>query len=89
MKKINLKNTKEELQKYSPDNSMLELILNNIELYNDLIRKYKAGEKVNVYTIYQLNVQLTKQLELIRKSNKSSTGEEDKFDELLSSIKNN
>lgn len=86
MKKIVLKNIKNELENLGASKSTQELILNSVMLYNDLIIEFKES-KHNAYLIYQLGASISKQLAEIRKqsvkqtpSNKKSFFEEN-FDD--------
>lgn len=62
MKKINISKIKKELENLKANETVIELVINNAQMYNTLIEKFMRDEKVNNYLIYQLNVQITKQL---------------------------
>ena len=79
MKRIILKNIKEVLKKLEADKSTTELILNNVDLYNDLIKEYKTGSTKDRYLMYQLNNQIIKQIEAIKKINISKLQIEGKY----------
>ena len=88
MKKITIKKIKEELQVLGADASTTELVVNNVLLYNDLVENYENGIKTNMYLTYQLNVQITKQLSEIRKTNKIVSGDTtDSFSETVDDLK--
>jgi hypothetical protein len=90
MKKISITKVKKELAQLNADPATSELIINNAQLYNDLIDKYDSGDTKNLYLSYQLNVQITKQIESVRKFSLkiNGTDEDDQFTELVSSLKN-
>lgn len=90
MKKITVLKVKKELVKYHADESTIELILNNIHLYNDLIDRYDdpTVTKKDFYLIYQLNSQIVKQIDNVKKINERlDIQPEDGFSQLLNSIK--
>ena len=76
MKKITTQKIKKELKKYCTDEATFQLIENNVSMYNDLVELYNKKEKVNVYVIYQLNTQITKQLDVLRKNSEKNNGGE-------------
>ena len=89
MKKIVLKNIKKLLVDIQADTSTAELILNNVQLYNDLVKEYhEENTKHNAYLLYQLNNQIIKQIESIKKLNKKLNVEPaDNFTNTIGSIK--
>lgn len=87
MKKITIKNIKLELQKLNADAPTTELILNNISLYNDLVDKYIKGDSSNTYLLYQLNNQIIKQIDTLkRKVTSGYVEEEDTFNKMKKKI---
>lgn len=70
MKKINLKKIKNELENFDVNETTKELIINNILLYNDLLSFYNDGDTKKGYFLYQLNMQIFKQLMELKKDNK-------------------
>jgi len=71
MKKIVIKNIKKLLLNLEADDSIKELIINNVDLYNDLVKEYhEENTKHNAYLMYQLNNQIIKQIESLKKINK-------------------
>lgn len=95
MKKMIIKNIKEELISLNASKSMIDLVLNNVSQYNGLIEKYKSGgnDKLD-YLIYILNNQIVKQLQGIRVmalkeqavKDKSATNEDDFFSKLVKKV---
>lgn len=75
MKKIIIRKVRELLQSVKADESTIELILNNISQYNSLVSEIQKGEHINQYLAYQLNVAITKQIDLCKK-NKPADAEE-------------
>ena len=91
MKKINTKAIKNELEILGVNSAKADIILNNIDLYNDLVAAYKRDkEQHNIYLMYQLNGMIVKQLNDLKKlsdsKNKDAEGD-DKLTSLLTSIK--
>jgi hypothetical protein len=88
MKKINLAKAKKDLHNLKADNTSFELIVNNIQQYNDLIDKYNDNTiGRDIYLLYQLNGLVVKQISELKKQNKKSTEEEDTFTDLIESMK--
>ncbi len=75
------------LQQYNADDSTIELIIDNIILYNSLIDDFLKGEKVNKYLMYQLNNQILKQIESVKKFNIKLIETEQEEDEFIKTIK--
>lgn len=70
MKKISITKVKKELENYSVDDTHKEMIINNIQLFNEILKDYQTtGEKKNAYLLYQLNMQIVKQLVEVKKLN--------------------
>lgn len=88
MKEIQILQAKKTLIELQADQTTVELILNNIRLYNNLIKEYKAGNFKNLYLTYQVNVQITKQLNEVKKlqKNTENTSETDSFTQLLNQL---
>lgn len=68
MKKFDLKKIEKELRDINKENDIkttagIQLILNNIMLYNDLVDLYESGEMGKVYILYQLTGSIFKQLD--------------------------
>lgn len=68
MDKFDLRKIEKELKSVAESSgtkasSTIQLILSNMELYNDLIDAYRRGETVKSYFMYQLNATIFKQLE--------------------------
>ena len=89
MKKISQVKIKKQLIELGIDYFQIELVLNNISLYNDLINEYKNISKHNAYLLYQLNLQIFKMLQSINKNNKVEEAENDSFIQMINEIKNN
>ena len=90
MKKITATKVKKELHRLGCDESTTQLILNNVWLYNDLIEKYQdpLTIKKDAYLIYQLNSQIIKQIDNVKKKNERIGVEpNDSFTDLMESIK--
>jgi len=86
MKKINISGLKKDLDNISSNLTKKTIIINNAELYNDLITAYKADKKTgNIYIIYQLNGMIIKQLNELEKISQSKEDEDDDF---IKTIKN-
>lgn len=69
MKKLNISRIKKELEKLNANPTVTELVVNNALMYNCLLEKFINNEKVNNYLIYQLNVQITKQMLELKRLN--------------------
>ena len=90
MKKISIKNLKIELDNLSNNESKKTIILNNAEIYNDLILNYKADKQAhNAYIIIQLNGMIVKQITELEKNNTKQDVENDSFIQMINEIKNN
>lgn len=91
MKKINIQKVKKELENYNIDDTHKEMIINNIQLYNEILNDYKTStEKKNAYLLYQLNMQIIKQLVEVKKLNqKFDDGSEDDFMKFKNKFKSN
>jgi hypothetical protein len=88
MKKIVIKNIKKELQQYNADETVQQLVLNNIALFNDLIDEYNGESKHQAYLIYQLNMQIFKML-LELKKGKPVDETQDKFTQMIKAVQKN
>ena len=91
MKKININKIKTELNSYEIEETTKELMINNIMLYNDLLKRYNDGETKISYLLYQLNMQIFKQmLELKRDKDKVDSGKNDdsQFGKFIKDFKN-
>jgi len=89
MKKVNIKLASKELDRLNASDSKKTIILNNIELYNDLITAYKQDkEQRNLYIIYQLNGMIIKQMnELEKLSKQNEELSDDTFTAMVDAIK--
>lgn len=67
MKKINLTKIKKIIENYGANEALVELILNNVRQYNDLVVKYLNDDSKNNYLMYQLGVQLAKEISNLQK----------------------
>ena len=87
MKRIGIKKMRDELIKLKADSSTIDLVMNHISLYNDLVVAYKKDPTKNVYILYQLNTQIVKQISAL-KINLSKGVTDNEGDELDNFIKN-
>ncbi len=88
MEFINTDKTTEILKGLNADETTIELILNNVSQYNDLVKQYGKSNFKSGYLMYQLNVQIGKQIEGLRKVNaKINPEEDDAFENLVKSLK--
>lgn len=90
MKKIVIKTVKKLLNEINCDESTIELITNNVHLYNGLVEEYMNGERHNLYLMYQLNNQIIKQIESAKKLSKAMSDAQDvddAFTTMLETIK--
>ena len=88
MEIISLTTIDEVLNTLGADEATKLLIINNVSFYNDLVVSYQDGNLRNLYLTYQLNVQINKQLNELRKLNmKVKSSDEDGFTELIKSLK--
>jgi len=87
MKVIDVRVIEETLDRLNADEASQLLIINNVELYNDLVNDYLEGNRRSLYLTYQLNVQINKQLmELIKINSKNKPDEEGGLKDLIKSI---
>jgi len=89
MKKLNMKKLKSDLDELDIQQTTKELIINNIQLYNDLVATYTDGNYKLGYFLYQLNMQIFKQLQELRKEMKKDSDDttDDAFTSMIDSIK--
>jgi hypothetical protein len=69
VEKFDLKKNEKELKQVAKDtntkaDSSIFVILNNMQMYNDIVDEYRRGEKTKIYLMYQLNASIFKQLAL-------------------------
>lgn len=77
----------ETLCRLNADEASKLLIINNVELYNDLVNDYLDGNRRSLYLTYQLNVQINKQLmELYKLNSKNKPDEGSGIKELIKSL---
>jgi hypothetical protein len=88
MKKITVLNVKKNLVDKNVDPIQLELILNNIHLFNDQVDEYNTS-KHNAYLLYQLSLQIFKMLQSIDKTSKVEDKDNDQFMKMINEIKAN
>lgn len=67
--KFDIKKNEKELKQIAKDtgtkaDATIFIILNNMQLYNDIVDEYTQGDKSKVYLMYQLNASIFKQLAL-------------------------
>jgi len=87
MEFIDLKIAEEELIKLGAEETIKELALNNLRLYNELVFDFDQGITKNLYLTYQLNVQVFKQFVDLKKATPKNPGEEDdEFKKLMQSL---
>jgi hypothetical protein len=89
MKKVNVTKAKQELDKVSGSDAKKTIIINNIELYNDLIEAYKDDpEQHNIYIIYQLNGMIIKQMnEMEKLARNNEDVDDDTFKAVIDAVK--
>lgn len=88
MKLIDIEVIEETLDTLNADKASKLLVINNVELYNDLVSDYLEGKRRSLYLTYQLNVQINKQLMELRKlQGKLSNDEDDGLAALISGLK--
>lgn len=88
MKKISYKQIKKELAELNVDESTVQLVMNDISLYNDIIDNYKTDNTKNIYLLYQVNLQIFKMLQELKKG-KPVKEESDAFTTLVANLKSN
>ena len=86
MKRIVLKNVEEQLQKLNADTTSITVIINNVRLYNDTLKSYDEGNKKEKFYIMQVNAQILKQMEELRKIYISKTQPDIELDPLQQMI---
>lgn len=69
VEKFDLKKNEKELKQIAKDtntkaDNTIFVILNNMQMYNDIVDEYRRGEKTKIYLMYQLNASIFKQLAL-------------------------
>jgi hypothetical protein len=90
MKRITIAKAKKLLGDIRTDQTTLELIVNNIIQYNSYVDEFNSDEKHNGYLMYQLNVQITKEIRSEKKLSKTNVDEVDDhtFNTVVNAIKN-
>jgi hypothetical protein len=68
MNKLSLKNIKADLEELQASKAQAEIIINNVRQYNQLVEAFKSGDNVNQYLMYQLNIAINNQLQLLKKA---------------------
>lgn len=68
VEKFDIKKNEKELKQIAKDtdtkaDATIFVILNNMQMYNDIVDEYRRGDKAKVYLMYQLNASIFKQLE--------------------------
>jgi len=63
MEKFDLKKNEKELKQIAKDtktkaDATIFVILNNMQMYNDIVDEYRNGDKAKVYLMYQLNASI-------------------------------
>lgn len=80
-----------DLEALKAEDTVIGLVLNNVRMYNGLIKEIREGKRTVMYLAYQLNVQIAKQLMDLKKLNKSAAETKEKtsdtFLQTLESIK--
>lgn len=70
------------------DESSKELIINNISLYNALVKEWQKGERHNAYLLFQIQSATVKQInEVKKKCAKQVDKDEEKFDQFKNKFK--
>jgi len=69
VEKFDLKKNEKELKQIAKDtntkaDNAIFVILNNMQMYNDIVDEYRRGNDKKVYLMYQLNASIFKQLAL-------------------------
>lgn len=67
MKQIAIKPIKDMLNTLNMDESSKELIINNISLYNSLVKDWQKGERHNAYLLFQIQSATVKQIGEVQK----------------------
>ncbi len=83
LKKINVESGKDV-------ETGIQVLTNNLEIYNILLEKFENGDMKQIYLLYQMSATITKQLSMfnIFPDKKSNDDKEDSFKELVSKVKN-
>lgn len=87
MNTINITKLKKTLKALKADVSVAELTILNAEMHNELIEKLNRGEKVNMYIVLQLRIQIVKNLVELKKLNKKLMNGEEDVDDFIGSLK--
>jgi phenylpyruvate tautomerase PptA (4-oxalocrotonate tautomerase family) len=89
MKKILIHKITLLLKSLGADESTIELVVNNVSQYNRIVTEIAKGENHNQYLAYQLNVAITKQIDMIKRLNKKINGDtqDDLFTQVVKGIK--
>jgi hypothetical protein len=85
MKQIKIKPIQTMLNGLDMDESSKELIINNISLYNSLVKDWQSGERHNAYLLFQIQSATVKQIAEVQKKYASKV---DKDEEDFAQFKN-
>jgi len=97
MKKIelfNISKTEKQLKKVAQESQtnsdlLIQLIINNIILYNNLVELYNGGEEKHGYKIYQLSILINKNLSQFKQiPNKEVDTEDDILTNIINKVNN-
>ena len=86
MKTIPIKPVKTMLDDLDMDESSKALIINNISLYNSLVKDWQSGERHNAYLLFQIQSATVKQINEVKKKYALKV---DKDEDAFKEFKNN
>jgi hypothetical protein len=81
MKKLSIKAIKDDLIELEASKAQIEIVLNNVKQYNQLVAKFLKGEETNNYLIYQLNIAINNQLANLQRKKERQQALQLKIDE--------
>ena len=91
MKKIDNQTIEAELRSLGATGGYIDFVMNNVSQYNDLVEAYEASvNKINRkenYLMYQLNVQITKQILALSPKVEKKQDADDPLSDLIKGLK--
>lgn len=95
MKKFNISKITKDLEAISANSgasadAAIQLLTNNLEIYNILLKEFEAGDKKQIYLLYQMSATISKNLQLYNiYPDKTDTDKEDSFTTMKKAISKN
>lgn len=93
MKKFNISKISKELEKINKESGKdidtgIQLLTNNLEIYNILLKAFESGDNKQIYLLYQMSATISKMLGLynIYPDKDNGDGKEDVFTQMKKKV---